>query len=48
MFAFHLPAQDLKLWYDTPATIWEEALPLGNSRLGAMVYGKPAEEKTAQ
>ena len=45
MFAFHLPAQDLKLWYDTPATIWEEALPLGNSRLGAMVYGKPAEEE---
>lgn len=45
MFALHLPAQDLKLWYDTPATIWEEALPLGNSRLGAMVYGKPAEEE---
>lgn len=45
LFAFHLPAQDMKLWYDTPATIWEEALPLGNSRLGAMVYGKPAEEE---
>ena len=44
-FAFHLPAQDLKLWYDTPATQWEEALPLGNSRLGAMVYGNPAQEE---
>jgi hypothetical protein len=28
---------DLKLWYPEPATIWEEALPLGNGRLGAMV-----------
>lgn len=27
------------LWYDKPATIWEEALPIGNGRLGAMVYG---------
>lgn len=45
LLTFHLPAQDLKLWYDTPAKIWEEALPLGNSRLGAMVYGNPAEEE---
>lgn len=27
------------LWYDRPATHWVEALPLGNGRLGAMVYG---------
>ncbi|RLD96278.1 MAG: glycoside hydrolase family 95 protein [Bacteroidetes bacterium] len=27
------------LWYDKPATNWSEALPLGNGRLGAMVYG---------
>ncbi len=27
------------LWYDAPAKIWLEALPIGNSRLGAMVYG---------
>lgn len=27
------------LWYDKPATFWTEALPLGNGRLGAMVYG---------
>ena len=30
---------DLRLWYDRPATQWVEALPLGNSRIGAMVYG---------
>jgi alpha-L-fucosidase 2 len=45
LFTTHLPAQDLKLWYDKPAKQWEEALPLGNSRLGAMVYGNPAEEE---
>ena len=28
-----------KLWYDTPAQIWLEALPIGNSHLGAMLYG---------
>ena len=33
------------LWYDKPATYWEEALPLGNGRLGAMVYGNPAKEE---
>lgn len=29
----------MRLWYTKPATIWEEALPIGNGRLGAMVYG---------
>ncbi|BDF45796.1 hypothetical protein CE91St58_18140 [Lachnospiraceae bacterium] len=29
----------MKLWYDKPAEKWEEALPLGNGFLGAMVYG---------
>lgn len=33
------------LWYDKPAEYWEEALPLGNGRLGAMVYGNPAIEE---
>lgn len=28
-----------KLWYDRPAAIWNEALPLGSGNLGAMVYG---------
>lgn len=33
-------ADDLKLWYRQPAKVWTEALPLGNSRLGAMVYAE--------
>ena len=32
------------LWYDKPAADWNEALPLGNGRLGAMVYGIPGQE----
>ena len=35
---------DLKLWYDKPAEVWNEALPVGNGRLGAMVFGDPAHE----
>ena len=30
---------DSILWYDQPASSFNEALPLGNGRLGAMVYG---------
>lgn len=37
--------QSYKLWYDRPAQVWTEALPLGNGRLGAMVYGNPAVEQ---
>jgi alpha-L-fucosidase 2 len=37
-------AQDLKLWYDKPARNWNEALPLGNGRIGAMVFGNVNEE----
>ncbi|WP_370479507.1 glycoside hydrolase family 95 protein [Tamlana flava] len=37
--------QELKLWYDEPAEIWNEALPLGNGRLGAMVFGDPSVER---
>lgn len=33
------------LWYDEPATIWEEALPLGNGRLGVMVFGDPSRDR---
>jgi len=36
---------DLKLWYNSPALDWNEALPLGNGRLGAMVFGTPAVER---
>ncbi len=40
---------DLVLWYDKPASQWVDALPVGNGRLGAMVFGggekgNPAEE----
>ncbi|MDE6557376.1 MAG: glycoside hydrolase family 95 protein, partial [Duncaniella sp.] len=38
-------SQEHKLWYDKPAQVWTEALPLGNGRLGAMVYGNPANEQ---
>lgn len=34
-----------KLWYNKPAQVWTEALPLGNGRLGAMVFGNPASEQ---
>jgi alpha-L-fucosidase 2 len=33
------------LWYDMPASEWEQALPVGNGRLGAMVFGKHGEER---
>ena len=32
------------MWYTKPASQWEEALPVGNGRLGAMVYGRTDEE----
>lgn len=32
------------LWYKAPAENWDEALPVGNGRLGGMVFGKPADE----
>jgi len=36
--------QPLKLWYDKPAQVWEETLPLGNGRLGMMPDGGVAKE----
>jgi alpha-L-fucosidase 2 len=33
-----------RLWYDKPAAVWTEALPLGNGQLGAMVFGKVGYE----
>ena len=38
-------AEDLKLWYSQPARNWTDALPIGNSRMGAMVYGGTAREE---
>jgi alpha-L-fucosidase 2 len=35
----------LKLWYDEPAQQWTEALPVGNGRLGAMVFGTVEDER---
>jgi alpha-L-fucosidase 2 len=35
----------LKLWYNQPANQWVEALPIGNGRLGAMVFGNPSQEE---
>src|SRR5687768_16178227 len=33
------------LWFSGPATKWDEALPVGNGRLGAMVFGGVEEER---
>ena len=32
-------------WYTQPAKAWDQALPLGNGRLGAMVFGDPARQR---
>src|SRR3981189_3101087 len=37
--------RELKLWYDEPAAIWEAALPLGNGKTGAMVFGGVGHER---
>ena len=39
--------QSLELWYDTPADEWMKSLPIGNGRLGAMVYGGVGCERLA-
>ena len=39
--------RDLTLWYDRPAHDWTEALPIGNGRLGAMVFGGTHTERLA-
>ena len=43
--AVPLTDDSLLLWYDKPATEWTEALPIGNGRLGAMIFGGPATEQ---
>ena len=37
--------KDSLLWYKAPADDWNKALPLGNGRIGAMVFSQPCEEK---
>jgi alpha-L-fucosidase 2 len=34
----------LVLWYNQPAKDWNEALPIGSGRLGAMIFGRPGDE----
>ena len=41
------PATDWRLWYEQPADEWMKALPVGNGRLGAMVYGGAPDETIA-
>ncbi len=38
---------DLTLWYEQPAKKWTEAMPMGNGRMAAMVYGGTASERLA-
>ena len=48
VFALEATASDdLTLWYNRPAQYWEEALPIGNGRLGAMISGS-VEQDTIQ
>ena len=35
---------DLQLWYNNPAQNWTDALPVGNGRLGGMVFGNYVKE----
>src|SRR6478609_675842 len=45
---FSQKRQSLKLWYNQPSgKVWENALPIGNGRLGAMIYGN-VERETIQ
>lgn len=44
-FFFAQKGGKYKLWYDKPASQWVEALPIGNGRLAAMVFGDPYKEK---
>ncbi|MBD0376459.1 MAG: glycoside hydrolase N-terminal domain-containing protein, partial [Flavisolibacter sp.] len=37
--------QELKLWYNQPAAKWTEALPIGNGRLGAMIFGGVEQDR---
>src|SRR5689334_9336417 len=45
IFPNMLRADDLKLWYTTPAAQWEEALPIGNGHMGAMIFGGVVDER---
>lgn len=40
-----IPQKKYILWFDSPAKVWEAAIPLGNGRLGAMVFGGVSDER---
>lgn len=42
---FEIHSQDNVLWYNSPASEWTDALPLGNGRIGAMIFSGPAQER---
>ena len=41
---FNAP-NNLILWYKSPAKAWEETLPIGNGRMGAMIFGDLQKER---
>src|SRR5687767_15918894 len=43
--SLHAQSDRYKLWYTQPAGHWNEALPVGNGRLGAMVFGGTSSER---
>lgn len=45
IFGITASAEELQLWYRQPAKQWVEALPVGNGRLGAMVFGGVTSER---
>jgi alpha-L-fucosidase 2 len=45
LFAQQPASHPLRLWYAAPATNWNEALPIGNGHLAAMVFGEPNQER---
>lgn len=45
ILSIHAQNKSSKLWYEKPAKVWTEALPLGNGRLGAMVFGRFDRER---
>jgi len=44
-FAYAQQSGKLKMWYNKHATVWNEALPVGNGRLAAMIFGNPVNER---
>lgn len=47
LFVLNIQSQDLKLWYEKPADEWMKALPIGNGRLGGVIYGRTDTEIVA-